>query len=606
MKNAWVYCDTTLQRNLLFEYIRNNKRKECVADDFIAIEFEDGSSNKHIKSPAQSDLDNSSRMVTHSSSVFTYSYQADHIRQKFLRSGIISPTGDHYHILGCSNSQVKKYSFLFKKTRHSTLQENEKFLESIIPDLRGVKEKKGVAKRVKYSGLLFSGVRTFVTMPKETLVQEIADVRSNGFDFADGSGLMSIKLAQVIKKQMKLNEIPSVVQIRFGGKVRMLDGTYQDSLCKGVLLVDPFEVKTCVLSLRPSMLKIKLASSDESREMNWQACMGLKLGVVDWSERKIGKMNQQLICLLSANIPHSELMSIQSLHLESINKCLRDPFSLGYLMAMECWQLYQDLILRIYSSNIKMNRMPVEYLSLCHRATKYCNGSGKLHIELGSSRCLFGAVFPERGAFLKEGQCLVFTEFGLLVDTVVVSRSPSYSPGDIRVLDAVDIPEKYSPLRELRNCILFSTNGLRPEADKMSGGDVDGDQYLVIWDKRLTKHEAKLRKEEPENYDPPPPSKNNQSSKEDWITYVARFDNVILGIVDNAFYTTVKEKGIKSKEAKQLNSLFSSLVDKNVDSLEKLEKLISQNYLPSFCQSSDSTWEIMLQKQNEYLHYDRP
>lgn len=40
------------------------------------------------------------------------------------------------------------------------------------------------------------------------------------------------------------------------------------------------------------------------------------------------------------------------------------------------------------------------------------------------------------------------------------------------MLVAVDVPE----LRDHRNVILFSQKGHRPEADKMAGSDLDGDQ----------------------------------------------------------------------------------------------------------------------------------
>jgi RNA dependent RNA polymerase len=54
-------------------------------------------------------------------------------------------------------------------------------------------------------------------------------------------------------------------------------------------------------------------------------------------------------------------------------------------------------------------------------------------------------------------------------------------PGDVRMLLAIDVPE----LRELRNTLVFSQQGDRPEPSKMSGSDLDGDQYAVTWDNRL-------------------------------------------------------------------------------------------------------------------------
>ena len=45
----------------------------------------------------------------------------------------------------------------------------------------------------------------------------------------------------------------------------------------------------------------------------------------------------------------------------------------------------------------------------------------------------------------------------------------------MRMLLAVNIPE----LRDHKNVILFSQYGERPEADKMSGSDLDGDQFAM-------------------------------------------------------------------------------------------------------------------------------
>ena len=64
---------------------------------------------------------------------------------------------------------------------------------------------------------------------------------------------------------------------------------------------------------------------------------------------------------------------------------------------------------------------------------------------------------------------------------VLVGRSPSLHPGDLRLLKPTDIPA----LHHLKNVIVFSALGSRPSCDEMSGGDLDGDIYFVIWDKNL-------------------------------------------------------------------------------------------------------------------------
>ena len=199
---------------------------------------------------------------------------------------------------------------------------------------------------------------------------------------------------------------------------------------------------------------------------------------------------------------------------------------------------------------------------------------------------------------MREGQCLVFTDNGPLIGNVIVSRSPSYSAGDVRVLESVDLPDKFESLRQLRNCILFATQGDRPEADKMGGGDMDGDLYLVIWDERLLKFSQQIGSHEAADYDATPKTSHldDDEKKNDWISYMARFDNSMLGKIDAAFYKVVQEKGLLSEEAKKLNSIFSGLVDKNPESLNEFEKIDGAIYLTH---SGYTLWDEMVEVQNQ-------
>lgn len=81
--------------------------------------------------------------------------------------------------------------------------------------------------------------------------------------------------------------------------------------------------------------------------------------------------------------------------------------------------------------------------------------------------------------------------------------TPTYI-GDLRVLHTADVPE----LRHLRDVVVFPCVGDRPEPSKMSGGDLDGDIYAVVWDKKLLppKQQNRIGGEwnyEPMSYDPP-------------------------------------------------------------------------------------------------------
>lgn len=54
-------------------------------------------------------------------------------------------------------------------------------------------------------------------------------------------------------------------------------------------------------------------------------------------------------------------------------------------------------------------------------------------------------------------------------------------PGDIQIVTNV-IPPDDHPLRSLQNCIVFSQKGKRDMPSQLSGGDLDGDIFSVIWD----------------------------------------------------------------------------------------------------------------------------
>lgn len=107
----------------------------------------------------------------------------------------------------------------------------------------------------------------------------------------------------------------------------------------------------------------------------------------------------------------------------------------------------------------------------------------RCRILIPKSRLLFGVCDPRAKdgcqGMLKEGECFVrITHDGdgrarTIINTeVLVTRNPCLHPGDLQKFKAVDIPE----FSHLMDCIVFSTQGRRPSADLMSGGDLDGDK----------------------------------------------------------------------------------------------------------------------------------
>lgn len=109
----------------------------------------------------------------------------------------------------------------------------------------------------------------------------------------------------------------------------------------------------------------------------------------------------------------------------------------------------------------------------------------RARIPVENGVTLYG-IMDETG-FLKENQIFVVTERApeggkniLVKRNVVITRSPAMHPGDIQVVDAVGVPAN-SPLRLLSNVVVFSKWGDRDLPSKLSGGDLDGDIYNVIW-----------------------------------------------------------------------------------------------------------------------------
>ena len=125
----------------------------------------------------------------------------------------------------------------------------------------------------------------------------------------------------------------------------------------------------------------------------------------------------------------------------------------------------------------------------------------------------------------------------------------------------------------------------------MSGGDLDGDQYLVIWHKELIeKYSAKIRKIRPASYKHEIASSVKQTQhhqKTDWKTYIALWENKILAEIDSCFYELAEEFGVDSKECQELCEIFSRAVD-NIPSDVKRLREISSRCSPSSKSSSSS------------------
>jgi hypothetical protein len=119
----------------------------------------------------------------------------------------------------------------------------------------------------------------------------------------------------------------------------------------------------------------------------------------------------------------------------------------------------------------------------------------KARIPVDEGVTLFGVV-DETGV-LKENEVYVTFDnhngkkTNPRSERVLVTRSPALHPGDIQMAKHV-IPPQNSPLNHLSNCIVFSKHGSRDLPSKLSGGDLDGDIYNVIWAKEAVQGAIKV------------------------------------------------------------------------------------------------------------------
>ncbi|CAK1361982.1 putative RNA-dependent RNA polymerase SHL2 [Cercospora beticola] len=214
-------------------------------------------------------------------------------------------------------------------------------------------------------------------------------------------------------------------------------------------------------------------------------------------------------------------------------------------------------------------------------------------IELPKSTTLWGIAEPsshhmkgivDPSGSLKPGEvCVVFEEafdaglgnrVTLLNDVnLLVARNPALGPSDIQKVRAVFKPH----LAKYAGTIIFSARGKRPLANKLQGGDYDGDSFWFTWEPLLTEP----FKNAPSPWKPPEPEAlcitrdrsklsdhvSDPTSEQQWRKYLAtmaekRIEPSMLGIV-TLFHERLVYAGrpIGSSEVMDFVHLHDYLVD---------------------------------------------
>ncbi|EXJ72719.1 uncharacterized protein A1O5_03866 [Cladophialophora psammophila CBS 110553] len=450
---------------------------------------------------------------------------------RFLSSGVVI-NDVRYSFYGHSNSQLKSRScYLLAGSK----QEVAKKVEA-MGDFSKIKT---VAKKAKRIGLLFSTADIVQDVPN-TRCRDIEDIERNGFIFTDGCGLISEDFVCLLATKKPIifrnrQYYPSVLQIRYQGY-------------KGVVCSEPRMEKGLWLKLRKSMKKF--SGTDD-----------MSFAVVAYSKPyTYGYLNDEIMLLLnSLGIDAAVFTKKQKEYFGFLDQSRTDPVcafrllsSLG--MAAEAEKLLIEGMEKVERTIRKT--VVQEYGRMLNKHQEQ-----KTRILIPRSRLLFGVCDPY--GLLKADECFLrvtLEELGAPLTItgfdVLVSRNPCLHPGDLRKLKAVNRPE----LSHLTDCVVFSTNGKRPTADLMSGGDLDGDTFFVCWDSDLIPQAIS----EPADY---PGVKEairfSPITVDDLIVYFAGYNNMSLGRVKKVYLGWARAQGPRCSQCQELNRLFSQCVDGN-------------------------------------------
>lgn len=100
----------------------------------------------------------------------------------------------------------------------------------------------------------------------------------------------------------------------------------------------------------------------------------------------------------------------------------------------------------------------------------------------------------------------------VIAGPVLVTKNPCVHPGDVRKVQTLTYekdPERFAKLSHLFNVIVFPSKGPRPLQNMMSGGDLDGDVYMCIWDEQIVNATRDEEIQEPARTDVKPATQIN-------------------------------------------------------------------------------------------------
>jgi HrpA-like RNA helicase len=318
-------------------------------------------------------------------------------------------------------------------------------------------------KLLKNLGYLFNEYDIFIV--KAVTVVRIDDIEIDGLCFTDGCGMISRDLSESVYKiycsmnRISYRNIPSVIQVRLPG-------------IKGVLIVDD-NLPRKTIHVRQSMIKLDLIGLSFKDQDLPMAVLGVSKPFTGYHY-----LNAQVVSLLvQRGIDQGVMRAKARAYIESVRYSTFDV-SMGFNLTLLTGQDMNQII-EIYVKR-DLEQLWFAFSKMAQTELRQIKGQkskefGRIRLPVKSTFA-YGASDPT--SQLKANQCYISLNGNAVVGKVAVVRNPCYHPGDILTLMAVDI-RLDTPLD---NVLLFPTIGPRPLASDTSGGDLDGDKFIVIFD----------------------------------------------------------------------------------------------------------------------------
>jgi hypothetical protein len=395
----------------------------------------------------------------------------------FLQQGIVVG-GFKFDFLAFSNSQLKSHGCWFVRSPLVVGGTKVLFAKQIRESIGNLTSLRNAPLYAARLGQAFTTTLYSIKVPRSKVYRASEVATPCGkYKFSDGVGRISSDMVALLNKAAKkqAKEIRSrptnVYQIR-------LDG------CKGVLALDT-RLQGEVICVRPSMIKFSSASEE------WDLAVAMS-----YSKPLRFFLQRPLIALLeSLGVPYTSFKNLQEESLLKIGAAASNTTSAARLLQ----ELGLGLTTRVKSTLLTLQKefgidaiaeIPFfkevirTAISLSLRVMKY-----KARIRVPQAYTLMG-IMDETG-LLEEGEVYACLQEGSTAERLflkgrhLVLRSPTLHPGDVQYSTAIGEVPKTSPLYALTNCLVFSKRGKRPLPSMLAGGDLDGDLYSIVGDRRL-------------------------------------------------------------------------------------------------------------------------